>query len=74
MGGILVLVGVLVFIYMTARGIDRYPWPWMSFVLILFIVLSALIDLPAFVNAFIAGVIGYFAMRKIDEKDLFSSH
>jgi len=74
MGGIFVLVGVLVFVYMTARGMDRYPWPWMSFVLIIFIILSAIFDFPPFVHALIAGLTGYVAMKKIDEKEFFSSH
>jgi hypothetical protein len=68
MGGILVLIGVLVFTYMTARGIDRYPWPWMSLVLFLFILISALLNIPAFTIALFSGLVVYFILRKMDEK------
>lgn len=71
--GILVLLGILVFTFMSAKKIDRYPWPWMSFVLIIFIVLSSLFNIPLFANALISGVIVYLIMKKIDEKSVTSA-
>jgi len=70
--GILVLIGVLVLIFMSAKKIDRYPWPWMSFVLIIFIFLSSVFNIPLFANALMAGVVVYLIMKKFDEKGVTS--